>query len=289
MAAFVVTSQSGNDVRSSASEDRTRHSFGLLWRSSLEPRYPSHLARILALVGRDILPSQGRVLDAGCGDGRDLEFLSAERADLDPVGMDLSDGVLVARERTRHRVPLVQASVVAPPFRDRSFALVYSYGVLHHTVDPVRSFHRLARLVAPGGRILVYVYSDLQEEPLMRCLLRLVNSMRLVTTRLPHQLLLGICRMAAPIAFVTCALPAWLLRRTNRADLAARIPLNWVDTPFGAAGDLYDRFSAPIESRHSPAELERWAREAGLAEVTILRQPDARGWVMTARAVGASE
>jgi SAM-dependent methyltransferase len=42
----------------------------------------------------------------------------------------------------------------------RQFDVVFSIGVLHHTDDPDRSVANLARHVKPGGRLIVWVYSD---------------------------------------------------------------------------------------------------------------------------------
>jgi len=54
-------------------------------------------------------------------------------------------------------VHLVQADILALPFRDGAFDLVYSIGVLHHTPDPRAAFARVAAMVRKGGQCAVYV------------------------------------------------------------------------------------------------------------------------------------
>jgi SAM-dependent methyltransferase len=45
------------------------------------------------------------------------------------------------------------------PLRDGVADLVVSYGVIHHTPDPIKSFCELARILKPGGRLLLGVYN----------------------------------------------------------------------------------------------------------------------------------
>ncbi len=56
------------------------------------------------------------------------------------------------------RVGLVRADLLNLPFEAESFDLIYSLGVLDHTPDPRASFLALARLLKPGGRIVIWVY-----------------------------------------------------------------------------------------------------------------------------------
>jgi len=79
------------------------------------------------------------VLDAGCGMGRFAEVALKYEAKV--IGMDLSSAVEAASENlgTHLDAYFIQADLFAPPFREGTFDLVYSLGVLHHTpVRPVR-------------------------------------------------------------------------------------------------------------------------------------------------------
>ncbi|RZK97542.1 MAG: SAM-dependent methyltransferase, partial [Methylobacterium sp.] len=53
------------------------------------------------------------------------------------------------------RVDLRQGDIHAPPFGRGSFDLVLVHQVLHYLDDPARALREAARLVAPGGRLLV--------------------------------------------------------------------------------------------------------------------------------------
>jgi ArsR family transcriptional regulator len=112
-------------------------------------------AAIVAAIGDQPL---GRVLDVGTGTGRMLA-LFADRADR-AVGLDSSHSMLaVARANLeRSGAPnweLRQGDVHSPPLDPASFDLVVIHQVLHYLDDPSRAIAEAARLVAPGGRLLV--------------------------------------------------------------------------------------------------------------------------------------
>ena len=122
-----------------------------------------------------------RVLDAGCGMGRFAEVCADAGADVHAI--DLSRAVEAAARNLggRPNVAFYQADIMNLPFPDGTFDAIYSIGVLHHTPDTRRAFLSLTRLLKPGGRIAIWVYSTK---------LRLMfggELLRLVTPRLPQR------------------------------------------------------------------------------------------------------
>ncbi|GJD30443.1 2-methoxy-6-polyprenyl-1,4-benzoquinol methylase, mitochondrial [Methylobacterium adhaesivum] len=108
----------------------------------------------------DVLGSRPihNLIDLGTGTGRMLGLL-ADRATR-ATGLDSSHAMLsVARANLERaglsRVDLRQGDIHAPPFGRGSFDLVLVHQVLHYLDDPARALREAARLVAPGGRLLV--------------------------------------------------------------------------------------------------------------------------------------
>jgi SAM-dependent methyltransferase len=94
-----------------------------------------------------------RILDAGCGSGRNmLEF--ARRGTV--TGVELSEtSACLARARDAGQV--IEGSVTEMPFEPDSFDLAVCLDVIEHLEDDLGALRELRRVVAPGGSLLVTV------------------------------------------------------------------------------------------------------------------------------------
>src|SRR6201994_1166732 len=99
------------------------------------------------------LPARARILDAGCGSGRNMvEFARHGTA----TGVELSEtSVCLARERGAGEV--IEGSVLEMPFDPGSFDLAASLDVIEHLDDDLAALRELRRVVAPGGTLLITV------------------------------------------------------------------------------------------------------------------------------------
>jgi ubiquinone/menaquinone biosynthesis C-methylase UbiE len=102
------------------------------------------------------LRASDRVLEAGCGTGLVMERLR-QRGATRLVGVDLSGGMLaVARQQG---CVVAQGSVTALPFHDAAFDVAYSFKVLAHVPDIRAAIGEMARVVRPGGLVVVELYN----------------------------------------------------------------------------------------------------------------------------------
>jgi ubiquinone/menaquinone biosynthesis C-methylase UbiE len=92
--------------------------------------------------------ARGRVLDLGCGTGRNLVYLPAGAVGLDPVWPALS-----AARRRAPRARLVQGSAEALPFRAGAFDTVVSGLVLCSVGDAARGLAEVRRVLGRGGEL----------------------------------------------------------------------------------------------------------------------------------------
>ncbi len=113
-------------------------------------------AKVLAVLDRAAVRSDGRVLDAGCGGGG-MPLSLAEHARLvvgiDPIDRFGQAGVVLGRERGLKNLHFARADGMALPFADGSFDLVLSHAVIEHVPDAPRYLRECRRVLAPGGRM----------------------------------------------------------------------------------------------------------------------------------------
>jgi SAM-dependent methyltransferase len=109
---------------------------------------------VLERVVADLrLPADARILDAGCGSGRNMVDFARHGA---VTGIELSEtSVCLARARGAGEV--VEGSVLEMPFDDGGFELAASLDVIEHLEDDLGALRELRRVVAPGGALLVTV------------------------------------------------------------------------------------------------------------------------------------
>lgn len=121
------------------------------------------------LAGRLIRPGAfdvrgcKRILDAACGNGRYSRFLQRQ-ADADALitSFDLSSGML-QRARARlsgARVSHAVADLTRLPYADASFDAIVCGWALEHLPDPRSGLSELARVLQPGGKLLLLSTED---------------------------------------------------------------------------------------------------------------------------------
>ncbi|OLP18572.1 SAM-dependent methyltransferase [Leptolyngbya sp. 'hensonii'] len=117
-------------------------------------------------TGQKPVTDRVRILDAGCGTGVGTEYLVHLNPNATVVGIDLSAGALaVAQERCQKsgatRVEFHHLSLFDVEQLPGEFDLINCVGVLHHTPDPIRGIQALAKKLARGGLLHIFVYGEL--------------------------------------------------------------------------------------------------------------------------------
>jgi len=151
---------------------QTRDTFGFKWskretyqsggmRSVVLPWLQQRYAPLLEAL--KTFESKPLILDAGCGAGHAASMLfDGAGNSIRYVGADISTAIDIAHETLAPILPdslFMQGDLMELPFEDRSFDVVFSEGVLHHTPSTKRAIAATARLVREGGYFAIYVYN----------------------------------------------------------------------------------------------------------------------------------
>lgn len=126
----------------------------------LAPLYDGVVERAFRHARRDslrALPTQSglRILIDGIGTGLDLPLLPPGN---DYVGTDLTHAMLrrAARRVGDSRVDLVEADSLRLPFAEETFDHAVLHLILAVVPDAATCLHEAARVIRPGGRVLVF-------------------------------------------------------------------------------------------------------------------------------------
>jgi SAM-dependent methyltransferase len=210
----------------------------------------------------------GRVLDVGCGMGRHARQMAAHARQV--VAVDFSRAIDQAALNTRPvgNVDCVQADLLQLPFADATFDYVYSLGVLHHLANTETALHGLVAKLKPGGRLRVYLYW--KRHGGVGALLRVVNAVRPLTTRLPFRLLRWLCWALSAVLWVAVIVPYRCLLALGARGLSRWPLFVYARYPFRILyNDQFDRFSAPLEKRYEPEDVTALLESAGLRHVRV--------------------
>jgi SAM-dependent methyltransferase len=263
----------------------TLRSFGYEWTTfaTVQPEDEAFWRRYTELLPLDEL-HDAVALDAGCGNGRFSLLTSRYVGAL--VALDGSDAVHVAARNLagEARVLVVRGDLRAVPVADASVDLVTCLGVVHHLDDPRAGFDALARLVAPGGWFLLYVYSRPTSRGVRSLGLAGAASLRRLTVKVPHRLLRAVAAPIATALYAGFVLPGALGARRGWPRLAALPLATYRGAPLRSLWlDTFDRLSAPVEHRYTRDEIERWFTDAGFGIAGVRDRPDLAGLVVLGR------
>ncbi|MEX0641313.1 MAG: carbamoyltransferase N-terminal domain-containing protein, partial [Pirellulales bacterium] len=205
-------------------------------RALLEKARVGTFARLL----NEQIPYDSRVLEVGCGTGQLTNFLAIAHRSVLGVDVCLNSLGLAkkfAEENGIERASFAQMNLFRPALKDGFFDVVISNGVLHHTADCRAAFHRICRLVKPGGFVVVGLYSSYSRQ---------VHYARRAVVRW------------------TGLTSRWLDPQFGRKTATGQRRA-W----------FQDQYCHPHETCHSLDQVIRWMNETGLEFVNSIPKPTA--------------
>lgn len=104
------------------------------------------------------LPAKAKVLDAGCGSGRDAKIFTQKGFDV--VGIDFVQNLIAIAKKNCPKAKFLQGDFRRLPFENESFNGVWAYAALVH-LETIKDAHRALaefyRVLKPKGVLCVFV------------------------------------------------------------------------------------------------------------------------------------
>jgi SAM-dependent methyltransferase len=116
--------------------------------------------RLAKLLEFSSAVERGRVLDFGCGEGAFLPSLCSNFKDVVAVDVDVAAARALAGHYGLDNLSILKARAPTLPFADGIFDFIVAADVLEHVRDLDPVVKELARLLAPGGRLVISAPSE---------------------------------------------------------------------------------------------------------------------------------
>ncbi|NQZ85564.1 MAG: methyltransferase domain-containing protein [Nanoarchaeales archaeon] len=228
------------------------------------------------------------VMDAGCGVGR-YEPLFSKFGAKNIIAVDLGKQVfkVYSQEMPKENIHPVQSDLMSLPFKKEIFDTVASHGVLHHTPNPYKTFKNISNYLKIGGVQAIYVYhkewwhfsahskSYFVDFAYSTAIL-IWQSIRKITSRMPHWFIIGFCYLLACKGTVDQSLKN---SNSNFLQILGKIsfsipPICFIGVNFHErVVRNYDHYSATFNYFQTIDEVTEWFRLAGFSDLSVASIP----------------
>jgi ubiquinone/menaquinone biosynthesis C-methylase UbiE len=162
----------------------------------------------------------------------------------------------------RPNVHLVQADLFRLPFREESFDVIYSIGVLHHTPNTEAAFREISRFLKKGGTIAIWLYERWTHS--RRRSLTALAKVRNMTTRLPAHVLYYMTSSAIVLYYLYKIPFIRSVQRYLPISKNRNWRWRWLDT--------FDLYHPKYQWFHTYPEVYRWFR-GNFSDIQLLDEP----------------
>ena len=135
-----------------------KHHWEAFWEASqdIQDVYDTG-GRVVAALLAHLEPRGARVLEVGAGSGRDSIMLRERGAEVWVVDYSPTALALIGAQTSRGMLQRVCGNAFQMPFPDATFDAVFHQGLLEHFRNPLDLLRENARILRPGGVLLVDV------------------------------------------------------------------------------------------------------------------------------------
>jgi len=187
-----------------------------------------------------------RILDAGCGMGV-FSVVFGKKGAARVIGIDLSEeGVRRAQRAASHfnlsNVEFREGNILRLPYPDGSFDIVWSWGTLHHTAEPLKALEELIRVLKNGGTLFVTLYRSTK--------LSFLHEGIRKTLRLAHRRMWPLLAKLIALALFPATLFLKRRKKARAGENLSDLVLDW--------------YFNPVRHYYRPGEIRQLLEQEGL-------------------------
>ena len=187
---------------------------------------------------------QKLILDAGSGNGLLTKAIAEKGAYA--IGIDYSDSVFnISLANPNPNLLYIKGDLNHPPFKDETFDIIISNGVIHHTKSTKKTFAKVAALVKEGGKFYLWLYRR-PYDLYMKAFIYSTDFLRFIVNKLPGSLQKVIVNLYAGFFYH--------LKRIRKKNVMEFDQLRI---------DAYDTLTPEYKHYHNPIEVAKWFHENG--------------------------
>tara|TARA_B110000438_G_scaffold128538_1_gene124829 strand:- start:342 stop:1157 length:816 start_codon:yes stop_codon:yes gene_type:complete len=243
---------------------------GDLHKERSAPVHCSQLEDIFNDRWRDSL--KGDFLEIGCGGGSDLKIFSKNQQLKTITAIDLGENIenLAKIYKQRKDINLKKGNALSLDFESNRFDVIYSFGIFHHTSDPIKCISEANRVLKKNGAMFLYLYSSHENSLLKRMGVFFERMIMKTFQYIPYSFQNIICVTLSPFCWIIFSIPSRLCGLIGLNNLAKKFPFYFGTNPFSLIPDLKDRLMSPINHRFTKLEMEEILESNNFSYVEVV-------------------
>jgi SAM-dependent methyltransferase len=248
-----------------------------LWGDDLHKAYPAsaHSPQLQEVFQEKWTESlKGNFLEIGCGCGADLEIFSkiSEINSIDAIDLGSTADDLAKKYKHRDDIQIKRGNALALEFDNNAFDLVYSFGVFHHTANPLKCISESKRVLKKDGRMFLYLYSSHEDIFLKRVGIVIENIIMKFFQYIPYFAQNIVCILLAPVCWALFSIPARILKLMGYKIASSKIPFYWGTHPFSIIGDVKDRLMSPVNHRFTKLQMIKILKDQNFSSFEVIKR-----------------
>ncbi len=224
----------------------------------------------------DLDSEENRILEIGCGNGRDIKHIIGDRNII--FGIDISESAYYAQRRYEQagNVCIIRCDVNNLPFASDTFDLIYSDHVLQHIDNLENCFNEVKRVIRKSGKFIFNLYSRENNFVMTKIIEPLKKS---ILSKLPFKAVFYISNAPAVLLYISIK-AIYMPLNKYFSFIYRKLPLSshmtfWLPMSYNTLKmNCFDLLHAPIANYFSGQAIDQLCLKTNLhlGKKFILRQ-----------------